>query len=126
MNISRAISHIKMQLGLNTITLPFKDEITGQPTPSENVRTILIGTRNKYLIQDPLFKISRKSISEGIFESLLATTANADMENGNTYLLYNSKYQMMNYNNHTPVYIHCDGEYMYIGLNLISSDFERR
>lgn len=37
MNISRAISHIKMQLGLYNITLPFKDEITGQPTPTENV-----------------------------------------------------------------------------------------
>lgn len=37
MNLSKAISHIKMQLGLYGITLPFKDEITGQPTPTENV-----------------------------------------------------------------------------------------
>ena len=37
MNISKAISHIKMQLGLYNVTLPFKDEITGQPTPTENV-----------------------------------------------------------------------------------------
>jgi len=37
MNLSRAISHIKMQLGLYNITLPFKDEITGQTTPTENV-----------------------------------------------------------------------------------------
>lgn len=37
MNISRAISHIKMQLGLYNITLPFKDEISGQTIPTENV-----------------------------------------------------------------------------------------
>ena len=37
MNISRAISHIKMQLGLYNITLPFKDDITGETTPTENV-----------------------------------------------------------------------------------------
>jgi len=37
MNLSRAISHIKMQLGLYNITLPFKDDITGQPTPTENI-----------------------------------------------------------------------------------------
>ena len=37
MNMSRAISHLKMSLGLYNITLPFKDEITGDPTPVENV-----------------------------------------------------------------------------------------
>lgn len=37
MNISKAISHIKMQLGLYNITLPFKDETTGHPIPTENV-----------------------------------------------------------------------------------------
>ena len=37
MNMSRAISHLKMQLGLYNITLPFKDEISGDPTPTENV-----------------------------------------------------------------------------------------
>ena len=36
MNMSKAISHIKMQLGLYGITLPFKDD-NGQPTPTENV-----------------------------------------------------------------------------------------
>ena len=37
MNMSKAISHIKMQLGLYNITLPFKDENTGQSIPTENV-----------------------------------------------------------------------------------------
>lgn len=44
MNISRAISHIKMQLGLYNITLPFKDEITGQTIPTENVIRDVITT----------------------------------------------------------------------------------
>ncbi len=35
--MSRAISHIKMQLGMYNLTLPFKDDITGDPTPTENV-----------------------------------------------------------------------------------------
>jgi hypothetical protein len=37
MNLSRAISHLKMGLGLYNISLPFKDDITGDPTPTENV-----------------------------------------------------------------------------------------
>lgn len=37
MNMSRAVSHIKMALGLYNITLPFKDELTGKTTPTENV-----------------------------------------------------------------------------------------
>lgn len=37
MNLSRAISHIKMQLGLNNIVLPFKDDVTGEPASIENV-----------------------------------------------------------------------------------------
>ena len=37
MNMSKAISHLKMQLGLYGITLPFKDEITGNTIPTENV-----------------------------------------------------------------------------------------
>lgn len=36
MNISRAVSSLKLSLGLNMITLPFKDE-NGKPTPTENV-----------------------------------------------------------------------------------------
>lgn len=45
MNLSRAISQLKMQLGLYNITLPFKDEITGDPIPVENViRDILVTT----------------------------------------------------------------------------------
>lgn len=43
MNMSRAITHLKMQLGLYNISLPFKDDITGNPTPSENViRDVLV------------------------------------------------------------------------------------
>lgn len=37
MNLSRAVSHLKMQLGLYAISLPFKDDITGETTPTENV-----------------------------------------------------------------------------------------
>ena len=37
MILSRTISHIKMALGLYAITLPFKDDITGETTPTENV-----------------------------------------------------------------------------------------
>ena len=45
MNLSRAISSLKMQLGLYNITLPFKDEKTGKPIPVENViRDVLVIT----------------------------------------------------------------------------------
>ncbi len=37
MNMSRAISHIKMKFGLQAITLPFKDETTGDTIPTEQV-----------------------------------------------------------------------------------------
>jgi len=37
MNMSNAVSHIKLQLGLYGITLPFKDETTGQPLPTEKI-----------------------------------------------------------------------------------------
>jgi len=37
MNMSKVISHIKMMLSLNNIVLPFKDDITGETTPTENV-----------------------------------------------------------------------------------------
>ncbi len=37
MNISKVISSIIMQFGLYGISLPFKDSITGEPIPTENV-----------------------------------------------------------------------------------------
>lgn len=37
MNISRAVSQLKMQLGLYGIALPFKDPTSGETTPTENV-----------------------------------------------------------------------------------------
>lgn len=37
MNISKAVSQLKMQLGLYAIALPFKDPISGETTPTENV-----------------------------------------------------------------------------------------
>ena len=37
MNLNRCISSLKMQLGLNQITLPFRDDITGDPVPTENI-----------------------------------------------------------------------------------------
>ena len=45
MNLSKVISSIKMQLGLYAITLPFKDDTTGQPVPTENIiREVLTTT----------------------------------------------------------------------------------
>lgn len=37
MNMSKVVSSIKSSLGLYGITLPFKDDITGEPIPTENV-----------------------------------------------------------------------------------------
>ena len=37
MNLSKAISHVKLQLGLYNYSLPFKDDVTGETTPVENV-----------------------------------------------------------------------------------------
>ena len=37
MNMSKCISQLKMSLGLYGITLPFKDDATGKPAPTENV-----------------------------------------------------------------------------------------
>lgn len=45
MNLSKAISSLKMQLGLYGITLPFKDSETGEPIPVENViRDVFVTT----------------------------------------------------------------------------------
>lgn len=44
MNLSRVVNHIKLQLGLYGITLPFKDDITGDTTPTENVIRDVITT----------------------------------------------------------------------------------
>lgn len=45
MNMSSVISSIKSQLGLYNITLPFKDPVTENPIPTENViRDVLVDT----------------------------------------------------------------------------------
>lgn len=45
MNLSRAISQLKRQYGLYEITLPFKDDITGDPIPTETIiRDVLVNT----------------------------------------------------------------------------------
>ena len=45
MNMSRCISSLKLMLGLYNITLPFKDSVTGDATPVENViRDVLVQT----------------------------------------------------------------------------------
>lgn len=54
MNISKVISTLKLQNGLYTITLPFKDAVTGEPTPIENVikevlETITVPTYSQYV-----------------------------------------------------------------------------
>lgn len=43
MNISRAISQLKMQLGLQNITLPFKNE-NDEPLPAENIIQNILST----------------------------------------------------------------------------------
>ena len=53
MNISQAISQIKMSLGLNGITLPFQDD-DGRPIPTENVihdvlKTVTIPTFSQFV-----------------------------------------------------------------------------
>lgn len=44
MNLSRAISQLKLQFGLYGITLPFKNEETGDPIPTENIIRDVITT----------------------------------------------------------------------------------
>lgn len=45
MNLSRCISSLKMQLGLYGVALPFKDDVTGEQIPTENViRDVLTTT----------------------------------------------------------------------------------
>lgn len=44
MNMSKAISSLKMSFGLYGITLPFKDEITGKPIPTEKVISDVLTT----------------------------------------------------------------------------------
>jgi hypothetical protein len=44
MNLSKAISSLKMSLGLYGITLPFKDDVTGKPIPTENVIKDVLST----------------------------------------------------------------------------------
>lgn len=52
MNMSKCISQLKMSLGLYGITLPFKDEVTGKPTPTENVIHDVITTMTIPIFSD--------------------------------------------------------------------------
>lgn len=63
MNISKAISHIKMQLGLYNITLPFKDEITGETVPTENVIRDVLTT-----VTIPIYSEYQPWIREGTID----------------------------------------------------------
>jgi len=81
----------------------------------DSTKVELIGTQNKYHILDPLFKLTRSSISEGIFESKLAERAGCDMTNGNLYIIYSNNYSHQSY---FFMYIHCDDEYMYFGTHI--------
>lgn len=60
MNLSRLISHLKMQLGLYNITLPFKDNVTGDVTPAENVIRDVITT-----VTIPVFSQFQPWLREG-------------------------------------------------------------
>jgi len=71
----------------------------------------LVSTHNEFMINNPLLKVARRSISEGIFESKLAEEANCPMWNGNLYRLY--------YDNDNYIYIHCEDEYAYFGTDII-------
>ena len=75
----------------------------------ENVKVELIGTHNNISVSNLLFKWSRRSIYEGIFESSLAEKASCSMHNGNTYKLHI---------NDTIMYVHCDGEYACFGTSI--------
>jgi hypothetical protein len=44
MNMSRVISALKLSLNLYAITLPFKDETTGKPIPTENILSNILST----------------------------------------------------------------------------------
>lgn len=44
MNMSKVISSLIMKFGLYSITLPFKDQVTGKPIPTENVIMDVIKT----------------------------------------------------------------------------------
>lgn len=60
MNMSRAITHLKMQLGLYNLSLPFKDEITGNTIPVENViRDVLVN------VTIPIYSQYKPWIREG-------------------------------------------------------------
>ena len=72
---------------------------------SDNVTVDLIGTTDIYGPYFPLFKVSRKSISMGIFESKLAEAAKVDMQNGNVYELRTDIKD--------EIFVVCDGEYAF-------------
>ena len=44
MNMSRVVSHIALMLSLNNITLPFKDDITGEAIPAPNIIREVLST----------------------------------------------------------------------------------
>lgn len=74
---------------------------------SDDSKVLLIGVNNRYKVSDVWFKISRYSISEGIFESKLAVAAYVDIADGNAYKIVTK--------NNKIVYLHAVGEYLYIG-----------
>lgn len=76
------------------------------------VNVSLIGTHNSVIVVNPIFKWSRRSIYEGIFESNLASKAGCSMLNGNTY-----KFGI----DDNSLYVHCEGEYAYFGTEIANS-----
>lgn len=60
MNMSKVVSSIKASLGLYGITLPFKDGITGEPTPTESIIMNVLTT-----ITIPLYSQFQPWIREG-------------------------------------------------------------
>lgn len=76
----------------------------------EYVNVQLVGTHNMVLVVNPIFKLSRYAIAEGIFESKLASEAGCSMSDGNVYKLY--------FSDDNIIYVHCNGVYAYFGTQI--------
>jgi len=79
----------------------------------DNVRVSLVGELNEAKVINPWLKLKRTSISEGIFESLLATRSGSLMHEGNTYSLEIDGQSFI-----SILYIEMRGEYALFGSSV--------
>lgn len=78
----------------------------------DNTEVECVGGNYEWILVDVWFKMSRYSISEGIFESKLASRAGVIMRDGNVYSL-NIYGKIM--------YIYIDKEYAYFGTSICAN-----